>query len=260
MDNQGQNVEGADQAESNAADLRRLLSVDSDAFPAVAKATSPGLDQAWAEVAKAQVEVREQLDSANRQHGSAEFIFEQAQQKLSEANEAREQARRAVLEAEARAERIVADAYVRAQGISDRAAEAALVAEQSAAERVRQAEIQSAEIVSSAQQQVEQVIKVSTEARHGDIERLHALERSIAERIDQLLAENARLEQLPRAQTSGLPLREPGQALDEVIDLTETVAGDAAIGDGPRRAVDIDLTGMSAAIHGAIEDWAKESV
>lgn len=198
----------------------------------------------------------ERTEAANERFGTAERLVEQSRARLAEIAAAQQAAKETLEAATERAASIVAEAEAKAAALQAQAERKAVArirrSEREAADRLvdadneakrilaeamlafQDAERRATETVASVQRRVDDAVEAATHARHADIERLHAREREVEDRIQQLLAEADALNSLPRAE----PRRDVDRSCAEP-------------------ASTIDLTDVSAAFDDAIDTWSS---
>ena len=198
----------------------------------------------------------ERTEAANERFGTAERLVEQSRARLAEIAAAQQAAKETLEVATERAASIVAEAEAKAAALQAQAERKAVArirrSEREAADRLvdadneakrilaeamlafQDAERRATETVASVQRRVDDAVEAATHARHADIEQLHAREREVEDRIQQLLAEADALNALPRAE----PRRDADRSCAEP-------------------ASTIDLTDVSAAFDDAIDTWSS---
>ena len=214
----------------------------------------------------------ERTEAANERFGAAERLVEQSRARLVEIADAQRLASETLETANDRAAKLLADAEVKASALQAQAERTAVArvrrAEAQAADRLveadseakrilgdamaalHEAETRAAEILGSVQQRVDAVVDQATQARHADIDHLHAREREVEARIRELLDDAGSLASLPRAEPRRTPTvtAAPTPCVEDEPDIPPAPAAAAS-------ASTIDLTDVSGAISSAIDDW-----
>lgn len=212
----------------------------------------------------------ERTEAANERFGAAERLVEQSRARLGEIANAQKAANETLEAAAARAATIVAEAEAKAAALqahaereaverirrSEREAADRLVDAENEARRIiaeaftvlHDSEAKAKETVATVQHRVDQMVSEATQARHADIDELHAREREVEDRIRDLVADSAALASLPRAE----PQRD---ASDAPEPQSPSAAAMPASDAGCETESTIDLTDVSAAISDAIDEW-----